>query len=57
MKEKSKRKPKLTLTLDEARRKWCIEQAQSVKIANADGGYNQAPIIETAQKIYDWVKK
>lgn len=38
-------------------KKWCIEQAQSVYLKDADGLYNQAPVITTAEEIYNWVKK
>jgi hypothetical protein len=38
-------------------RKWCIEKALGSMVINEDGNSVQAPLIETADKIYNWVKE
>lgn len=37
-------------------KKWCIEQAFGLLCTDDNGNTNQADLITTAEKIYNWVK-
>ena len=36
-------------------KKFCIEKALATYIPSNNGDYNQAPILETAIKYYNWI--